>query len=106
MLKYLYIVVLLTFVHTLNGQNFPEPMTPPRIVNDFTGLLNTQEQYNLETKLVQFNRESSTQIAIVTYDDLQGFDIGDFGDRLAQKWGIGQADSNNGILMLISPANH
>lgn len=104
--KYLYIIVFLTFLHALNGQNFPEPMSPPRIVNDFTGLLNSGEQYSLETKLVQFNRESSTQIAIVTYDDLQGFDIGDFGDRLAQQWGIGQADSNNGILMLISPANH
>lgn len=106
MLKYFYISVLLVFCQVLNGQDLPDPMYPKRIVNDFTGLLNSQEQSSLEGKLVQFDRESSTEIAVVTYDDLQGFDIADFGDRLAQKWGIGQADSNNGILMLISPVNH
>jgi uncharacterized protein len=98
--------VLSLYSLVLNGQNLPAPMKPIRIVNDFTGLLNSQEQASLENKLVQFDRESSTEIAVVTYDDLQGFDIADFGDRLAQNWGIGQADSNNGILLLISPASH
>ena len=87
----------------LQGQDFPEPMVPYRLVNDFTSLLNEQEQLTLNNKLLTFNNETSTQIYVVTYDNLQGFDIADYGDRLAEEWGIGQQGKNNGLLMLISP---
>jgi len=30
-----------------NGQNLPAPMVPKRLVNDFTSLLNEQEQMSL-----------------------------------------------------------
>ena len=105
MRKYLIILLSACIITFVNGQDFPKPMVPTRIVNDFTGLLNQQEQMSLENKLVEFNKETSTQVAVVTYDDLQGFDIADYGNRLGQEWGIGQQGKDNGILVLVSPAN-
>lgn len=98
-------ICLFLFVNHIQGQQFPEPMIPLRLVNDYTGLLTEQQQLDLNNKLLTFNNETSTQIFVVTYDDLQGYDIGDYGVRLAEEWGIGQENKDNGILILISPAS-
>ncbi|HOP58336.1 MAG TPA: TPM domain-containing protein, partial [Bacteroidales bacterium] len=45
----------------------------------------------------------STQIAVVTVEDLQGYDVADYAQRLAQSWGIGQQELNNGMLILVKP---
>jgi len=87
------------------GQDIPKPMNPARLVNDFTGLLTEDQQSSLENKLVSFNDSTSTQITIVTYDDLQGYSIAEFASSLGTAWGIGQKERNNGILILISLAN-
>ncbi len=85
--------------------DFPERPQPPRIVNDFAEVLPADKQNQLEKKLVRFNRETSTQIAVVTLNDLRGFEISDYAVRLAHHWGVGQEDKDNGILILVSPDN-
>jgi uncharacterized protein len=57
----------------------------------------------LEQKLVNFDRETSTQIAVVIVEDLKGYDKADYAVQLGRKWGIGQQGKNNGILILIKP---
>ncbi|MFW6145661.1 MAG: TPM domain-containing protein [bacterium] len=84
---------------------FPERPSSPRIVNDFEDILSSTEEQRLEEKLVQFNRETSTQIAVVSLNDLRGYDISDYAVRLAHEWGVGQEDKDNGILILVSPEN-
>ncbi|MGI8893194.1 MAG: TPM domain-containing protein [Bacteroidia bacterium] len=86
------------------AQRFPDQPNPPRIVNDYIDVLSAEEKQRLEDKLVAFSDTSSTQIAIVIISSVKdyapGYDIGDYGDRLAQKWGIGQTGKDNGILIL------
>lgn len=106
-MRHLQILIpLLLCVSIVLGQDIPKPMTPKRLVNDFTGLLTEDQRNNLENKLVAFNDSTSTQISVVTYDDLQGYSIAEFASSLGTEWGIGQSARNNGILILISPANH
>ena len=85
------------------GQDFPIRPNPPKLVNDFTGFLKQGEQDALEQKLVQFNNETSTQIAIVIIPSLNRYDKSDYAFRIAEKWGIGQKGKNNGILILVKP---
>ncbi|MBN1158565.1 MAG: TPM domain-containing protein [Bacteroidales bacterium] len=99
------VLLILLSINRLQGQHFPDPMVPLRLVNDYTGLLTEQQQIELNNKLLKFNNETSTQIYVVTYDDLQGYDVDDYGVRLASEWGIGQEGKDNGILILVSPAN-
>jgi uncharacterized protein len=86
-----------------NAQDFPEKPVPPRLVNDFAGMLNSNEINALENKLVAFNDSTSTQIAVVIVSSLHGYDKADYAQRLAEKWGIGQKGKNNGILVLVKP---
>lgn len=84
--------------------SLPEPMSPPRLVNDFAGLLDDVQRQTLEQKLENFDRETSTQIAVVTVTDLEGYAPADYAQRLHEKWGIGQKGKDNGILILVKPS--
>lgn len=78
------------------------PAKPNRLVNDYTQTLSSSQVQHLESKLVAFNDSTTTQIAVVLINSLQGYDVADYGVRLAQKWGIGGAENDNGILLLAS----
>lgn len=85
------------------AQDFPDRPVPPRLVNDFAGMLTDDEVNSLEQRLVAFNDSTSTQISIVTVPSLMGYDKADYAQRLGEKWGIGQKQLNNGVLILVKP---
>ena len=103
--KYCYILflVLISIELYLSANDIPERPSPPRLVNDFANILGNEEIINLERKLVDFNRQASTQIAVVIVNDLQGYDRADYTIRLAEKWGVGQKGKDNGIVIMIKP---
>ncbi|HEY1023978.1 MAG TPA: TPM domain-containing protein [Sphingobacteriaceae bacterium] len=82
------------------SQNFPEK--PNQLVNDYTNTLSANEVAALEQKLVAFDDSSSTQIAVVIINSLEGYDVADYAVRLAETWGIGRQGKNNGVLVLAS----
>jgi uncharacterized protein len=107
-IKFVYRLILIFFMYSISApfaftQNLPERPVPPRLVNDFAGMLNQDEVNSLEQKLVAFNDSTSTQIAIVTVSTLQGYDKADYAQRLGEKWGIGKRQLNNGVLILVKP---
>lgn len=71
-------------------------------VYDQAQMMNTNDSKRLEQKLINYSDTTSTQIVVVTINSLQGNDIALFGTELAHKWGIGQKDKDNGILLLVS----
>jgi uncharacterized protein len=89
----------------LLAQQIPEPMQPPRLVNDFASMLTSGEQNLLEHKLRNYLDTTSTQLYIVTINDFNGDNIADYASKLFNKWEIGQRDKNNGLLILIKPKN-
>lgn len=106
--KNLYLLTLANLfciisVGSISSQNLPDKPVPPRLVNDFAGMLNTGDVSQLERKLVAFSDSTSTQIAVVIVPSLQGYDKADYAQRLGEKWGIGAKGKNNGVLILIKP---
>ncbi|GGB11427.1 TPM domain-containing protein [Mucilaginibacter rubeus] len=82
------------------AQDFPERSNT--LVTDYTNTLNPADKQRLETKLVAFNDSTSTQIAVVILKSTGNYDINDYGVQLLRKWGIGQKDKNNGVLVLVA----
>ena len=96
------LIFLFFFAYQLTiAQSIPERTSPPKLVNDFAGILSSDEKQFLEDKLVAFNDSTSTQIAIVTVSSLGDYEVADYADRLAEKWAIGRKGKNNGVLILI-----
>ena len=104
-LKKLHIafIILVVFSTQAIAQDIPDKPVPPRLVNDFAGLLSGREVNYLERKLVAFNDTNSTQIAVVIIKTLNGYDISDYSQRLAQKWGIGRGKYDNGAIIVLKP---
>ncbi len=99
---FITIISVILVVFSVVAQ-IPERPVPPRLVNDFANLLSDNEKAVLEDSLVQFARATSTQIVVVTIPDLEGYDPGDYAFRLGEKWGVGQKDKDNGIVILVKP---
>lgn len=96
------LLVLLTFGMTLQAQ-LPNPSSPPRLVNDYTGTLTASQINALEHKLVAYNDSTSTQILVLLVDDLQGYSIEQYATEIGHSWGVGQKGKNNGVVILVKP---
>lgn len=77
----------------------PARPNPPRLVNDFVGILNSNERERLEQKLRAYNDSTSTQIAVVIVRTTEPYPIGDFSFQVLRKWGVGQRGKNNGLVL-------
>lgn|SRR5690606_2725198 len=98
-LSFLLFVILSA---TALAQQLPEPMSPPRLVNDFVNILSAEENSQLEQKLRAYHDSTSTQIAVVVVQELGGYEVVDYAVRLGEEWGVGQGETNNGIVVLVS----
>ena len=99
---------LFLFVLALSGiiahAQFDIPKKPSfqTSVYDYADLLNPTEEKELENKLIRYSDSTTTQIVVITIDDLKGESIGILTPRWAHEWGIGQEKEDNGILILLS----
>ncbi len=100
--KNILLVVLLMLPLFVAAKEIPPVPNPPRLVNDLAGILSTDEIQALEQKLTAYDDSTSTQIAVVIEQTLDGDDIFDYSYRLAEAWGIGRGGKNNGILIYIA----
>ena len=78
------------------------PALTGRVVDD-AGLLTASDKAALEAELEAYEATSTDQIVVVTTRSLQGYPIDEFGYQLGRKWGIGQKNKDNGILIIVAP---
>ncbi len=83
----------------------PPPPDPPRLVNDFAGVLTSQQVNELEYRLVAFNDSTSNVICVVIVNDLGGYEAAEFAYEIGDKWGVKDKSYNNGVVILIKPSS-
>jgi uncharacterized protein len=71
-------------------------------VYDYVDLLTPAQKTNLESKLIHYSDSTSTQIVVAIISSTQGENITYLGAQWGEKWGIGQKDEDNGILILLA----
>lgn len=100
LLKLAFIVFVCLVSFALKAQDIPSPPNPPRLVNDMAKTMSGEQVAQLEKKLEDFNKKTSTQITIVTIKSLNGYEVAQYAVELANKWGIGRKGKDNGVLVL------
>ncbi|HOV71321.1 MAG TPA: TPM domain-containing protein [Dysgonamonadaceae bacterium] len=98
-----WLFILFFGVAAVYAQDIPKPMYPPRLVNDFARLFSPEETRALEQKLRAYHDSTSTQIYVVTVNDLGGYAISDYAFKIGEEWGVGQEGKDNGAVILIKP---
>ena len=101
-LIFAFIITLLSFSFSYAQYDIPKKPDFQTSVYDYYKLLNASEKNNLEQKLVKYSDTTSTQIVIAIISSTKGENINYLGAQWGEKWGIGQAKEDNGILILLA----
>ncbi len=97
--------VCLAFAQGAAAQGSREVQFPAltgRVV-DQARLITPEKEAELTARLEALETDTSDQLVVVTVDSLQGLEIEDYGYRLGRTWGIGQAEDDNGVLLIVAP---
>lgn len=73
-----------------------------RLVHDFAKIFSPDERAALENKLVSYDDSTSVQIAIITFQNLENYPIELLANEIGEKWGVGQKDKHNGIVIVFA----
>jgi uncharacterized protein len=84
---------------------FDFPALTGRVV-DQANIMTPQSRSDIETKLKDLEDKSSIQLVVATVKSLQGSDIETYANELFRTWKLGQAQKNNGVLLLVAPNEH
>ena len=82
------------------AQEFPQPTG--RLVNDFAGVLSPLAELQLENRLVQLEKDTTDELAVVTITSLGDESIETYAVGLFEKWGIGKKGKDNGVLFIMA----
>lgn len=94
-------IVLLCCTLPLAALEVP-PLAAP--VTDTAGLLSADQAEQLNQLLLDFENETSNQFAVLIIPSLGGEVLESYSIRVAEAWGLGQADKDNGLLLLVALA--
>ena len=82
-----------------------DPAIPPltgRVV-DNAGVIDADARQRLDTKLKAFEDKSGIQLVVATLPSLDGAEIEPYANSLFRAWKLGEAKTNNGVLLLVAP---
>ncbi len=108
-IKYFYLlffifISVLTFFFSITPALSAEVDYPDysAFVNDYAGVLDSQWQSKIEELITKVESDTGAEIAVAIIDSLQGLTIEEYAVELFEKWGIGKAREDNGVLLLIA----
>ena len=96
-------LALVALAAPATAQTFP-PLTG-RVV-DQAGLLRPEQVQDLTSKAATLQAQTGRQFVVATVKSLEGRPIEDYGYRLGRTWGIGQKGKDDGVILLVAPAEH
>jgi uncharacterized protein len=79
------------------------PALTGRVVDE-ADLLGPAEERALADQSAAVERETGAQYVVVTLRSLQGYSIEDYGVRLGRRWGIGRKGADDGLMLIVAPA--
>lgn len=84
------------------GDELIKRLEPTGSITDKANLLTHLQEQKLRGILHNLSAQTGAALVIVTLPSMEGGQIDDFTNRLFEKWGIGQADKDDGVLLLVA----
>lgn len=78
---------------------YPEP---EGFITDKAGAVDAGAKQSMETLLTRLEKATGAQIAVAVIPTLEGEPIENFAVKLFEKWGVGQKDQDNGVLLVVA----
>ena len=99
------LMVLLSISLSVFAADVPPKPTNSIYVQDYAQVLTTEDKAKINQWGKSLDEKTKAQLVVVTVNSLDGMAIEDYSLALLRKWGIGDKEKNNGVLMLIAVAD-
>ncbi len=93
------LLLLALAVPAFGSTPLPEPVG---FVNDFANVISAETEASIAQTLTVFQASTTNEVAVVTISSLGGDYIESYAENLFEKWGIGDEEKDNGILLLLA----
>jgi uncharacterized protein len=96
-----WLLALLAFATPALAALPPRPAGP---VLDQANVIPDAQEAALDTKLREYNRATGRAVIVATVASLDSLPIEDYAQQLVEAWDIGGAKTEEGVLLLVAPA--
>lgn len=103
-IKYIMLVAIMLMTSiTASADIPPRPSNANDLIYDYANVIDSTYLTTIRDSLRALYMYNKTQVVVITVESLDGMDIEDYCQELFQKWGIGDKEKNNGVLVLVKP---
>lgn len=95
------VLLLLTGCAAEPTATYPKP-TERFFVNDYANVMTDEDEQAVYTAGASLYEATKAQIVLLTVNDLGGQSLEDYALHIARDWGIGDAEKDNGVLLLFT----
>lgn len=99
------VAIAIAFSFTACGKEvktaFPQP-TEKFFVNDFASIIDQTDANTMCEKGAALQTATTAQVVLVTVESIDDTTIADYALEIGREWGVGDADKNNGVVILLS----
>lgn len=106
MKRWLSLLVLIVFL-AVGALSYAQPQLPAVptssiYVQDYAGVLSADTKGRINNVGSQLAAKTKAQVVVVTVKSLEGAPIDEYALGILRKWGIGDKNLNNGVLLLVA----
>ena len=95
------LLVLFALCGCEEKDKYPEP-TDNFYVNDFADLMTDSDESEFLSRAVALEKATTAQVVIATVEDLGGDEPYEYATELGRQWGVGNDETDNGVLILFA----
>lgn len=95
--------IILILIVPVSVWAYSSPGKAAGFVNDFASVLTPESRVSMETKIASLQKSSGIEIAVVTVRSLGNDTVENYAVKLFEDWKIGNAEKDNGLLVLVAP---
>ena len=97
----LWIVAVLALASTAAHAELPPRPAGP--VLDQAAIIPDAQEAALDQKLRAYTEQTGRAVIVATVSSLDGLEVDDYAQKLAEAWDIGGAETEQGVLLLVAP---
>ena len=95
------LLVLFALCGCEEKDKYPEPMDN-FYVNDFADVMTDSDESEFLSRAVALEKATTAQVVIATVEDLGGDEPYEYATELGRQWGVGNDETDNGVLILFA----
>ena len=96
------VVLLMTSLSACGKEKQYPELKEKSFVNDFADVITPEDEQRMVTKATALEEKTSAQVVAVTVESLDGEAIEEYALNLGRLWGVGDAEKDNGVIVLLS----